>query len=114
MDYANPVKVEIFANLEIVYNYTNINFTDKQKEDPAKLYDLLESNGLLNSIVELIPEEEYSFLIKSIDESIKSIYNYVNSLRGILESVNEDYKDLEYDAVKIKEDMSDPKVIGTL
>ena len=38
-NFANPVKVEVFANLEIMYAYTNISFTDKQKEDPTKLYD---------------------------------------------------------------------------
>ena len=27
-NFANPVKVEVFANLEIMYAYTNISFTD--------------------------------------------------------------------------------------
>ena len=35
-NFANPVKVEVFANLEIMYAYTNISFTDKQKGDPTK------------------------------------------------------------------------------
>jgi len=39
--FYNPVKLDIFLKLEIIFTYTNINFTDKQKEDPSKLYDLL-------------------------------------------------------------------------
>lgn len=114
MDYANPVKVEIFANLEIVYNYTNISFTDKQKEDPAKLYDLLESNGLLNSIMELIPEEEYSFLIESIDECIESIYSYVNSARGIMESIVADYENTDLEASEIEGKIKNPENLKLL
>ena len=109
MDYANPVKVEIFTNLEILFNYTNISFTEKQKEDPVKLYDLLESNGIFNQVIELIPAEEYSFLLKSIDECIKSIYEYVNSARGIMESIAEDYQEVGKDAAEIEGKIRNPE-----
>ena len=46
-NFANPVKISIFTTLEIMYAYTNINFTEKQKEDPSKLYDMLISSGLV-------------------------------------------------------------------
>ena len=109
MQYANPVKVEIFTNLEILYNYTNISFTEKQKEDPVKLYDLLESNGIFNQVIELIPAEEYSFLLESIDECIKSIYKYVNSARGIMESIAEDYKNIGEKANEIEGKIKNPE-----
>ena len=35
-NFANPVLIEVMGSLEIIYAYTNINFTDKQKEDPMK------------------------------------------------------------------------------
>ena len=38
-NFANPVKVEVYFNLELIYNYTNISFTEKQKEDATKIYD---------------------------------------------------------------------------
>lgn len=114
MDYANPVKVEIFTNLEIIYNYTNINFTDKQKEDPVKLYDILESNGFINQVIELIPEEEYSFLIESIDECIKSIYSYVNSVRGIMESIAADYENTDLEASEIEGKIKNPENLKLL
>ena len=36
-NFANPMKLEILTALEIIYAYTNLSFTEKQKEDPAKL-----------------------------------------------------------------------------
>ena len=108
MQYANPVKVEVFASLEILYNYTNIGFTDKQKEDPVKLYDLLESNGVIDEVIKLIPEDEYTFLIDSIDESIVSVYRYVNSARGIMESIVTDYADTSLAADQIEQKIANP------
>ena len=51
-NFANPVKISVFTTLEIMYAYTNINFTDKQKENEYKVYDTLKSNGLLDKILE--------------------------------------------------------------
>ena len=38
-NFSNPVKEDVYFALEIIENYTNISFTDKQKEDLTKLYD---------------------------------------------------------------------------
>lgn len=113
-DFANPVKVEVFTNLELLYNYTNISFTEKQKEDPVKLYDLLESNRIFTEVINLIPSEEYTFLLDSIDECIKSIYGYVNSARGIMESIANDYKDLDLNAANIEEKIQNPENLKLL
>ena len=53
-NFSNPVKENVFLTLEILYHYTNINFTDKQKEDSVKLYDLVVSSGLVNKVTDLI------------------------------------------------------------
>ena len=36
-NFANPVKVEVYVTIAIIEAYTNITFTDKQKEDIPKL-----------------------------------------------------------------------------
>ena len=56
-NFPNPIKIEVIGTLEIIMAYTNISFTEKQKEDVAKLYDLLDSNGVVNTIIAAIPEE---------------------------------------------------------
>lgn len=101
-NFCNPVKVKVYLALGIIDYYTNINFTDKQKEDVVKLYDLLQSNGLLEKIYNAIPKEEYGELIKGMWDSIEAIYTYNNSAMGILDNIGRDYKDMEFDAEAIQ------------
>ena len=108
-NFPNPIKLEVIGALEIVMAYTNLSFTDKQKEDIAKLYDLLESNGIIDMIVSAIPEEEYNFVIDGIDDTVSAIYNYQNSILGILENVSKDYSQLDFDASNIQQALSDPQ-----
>jgi len=108
-NFINEAKLELFEMLEIIYFYTNISFTDKQKEDPAKLFDLFNSSGLLDKIIESIPEEEYFTLNSYVYETANNIYNYRNSIYGILDAVGTDYQNLELDAEKIKQDIANPE-----
>ena len=113
-NFANPVKVSVFTTLEIMYAYTNINFTDKQKEDPTKLYDMLISSGLVEEICKAIPEEEYDKVISGVEESIKAIYKYRNSVLGLLENISTDYSNLNLDATNIHEQLADPNNLALL
>lgn len=108
-NFSNPVKTKVFAALEIMYAYTNINFTDKQKEDAPKLYDLIIGNGLFNEIVHHIPEEEYNDVMDGIFDSVDAIYTYRNSVMGILDTLKEDYSSLDFDASAIQQKLGDPE-----
>ena len=105
-NFANSVKLDLFLSLEIMYEYTNINFTEKQKENPTKLYDLLEENGLIDAVISLIPSTEYQTLYEGVAEISKSVYNYQNSVLGILENVVKDYDGLKFDSKEILGELS--------
>ena len=113
-NFSNPVKENVFLTLEILYHYTNINFTDKQKEDPVKLYDLVVSSGLVNKVTDLIPEEDLDEVINGVAQSIKAIYTYKNSVLGILESISQDYSGLNLEATEIQQKLSDPNNMALL
>ena len=113
-NFSNPVKENVFLTLEILYHYTNINFTDKQKEDPIKLYDLVVSSGLVNKVTNLIPEEELDEVINGVAQSVKAIYTYRNSALGILESISQDYSNLDLDATEIQQKLADPDNMALL
>lgn len=113
-NFANPIKVSIFTTLEIMYAYTNINFTDKQKEDPTKLYDTLISSGLVAAVVNAIPEAEYHEVLCGVSDSIEAVYNYRNSILGILESISADYSQLNFDAEEIQKKLGDPNNMAFL
>ena len=113
-NFSNPIKENVFLTLEILYHYTNINFTDKQKEDPVKLYDLVVSSGLVNKVTDLIPEEELDEVINGVAQSVKAIYAYKNSALGILESISQDYSSLNLDATEIQKKLADPDNMALL
>ena len=104
-NFANPARIMINTVLEIIFAYTtNINFTEKQKEDKLGLYDLLVSSGLWKAVKNKLAEVgELSIIQVTIREVIDEIYKYKNSALGILQAVNEDYNNLDLDATKIQE-----------
>lgn len=108
-NFSNPVKVQVYTILEIIDKYTNISFTEKQKEDVLKLYDLLNSNGLIIEIINTIPEAEHKELVRGIYDTIESVYKYQNSILGILESISQDYSNLNFDASEIQKKLADPQ-----
>ena len=113
-NFSNPVKVSVFTTLEIMYAYTNINFTDKQKEDPTKLYDMLISSGLVCEVINAIPEAEYHEVICGVEDSINAIYTYRNSVMGILDTISTDYSNLDLDASDIQSKIADPENMAFL
>lgn len=108
-NFSNPIKLDVFTNLEIIFTYTNISFTEKQKEDLVKLYDILESNDIFNQIIAAIPSEEYNCIIDGVQKCSDAIYTYRNSVMGILDIVSQDYSDLDLDAQKIQREIADPQ-----
>ena len=108
-NYSNPVKAEVFRDLEVVLAYTNLNFTEKQKEDLPKLYDMLMSSGVLVKIIEAIPEEEYGKICMGVWQSIDSIYKYQNSVLGVLDNISTKYENLQFDAEQIQEVLENPE-----
>lgn len=113
-NFANPVQVEVIGTIEIIAAYTNLSFTEKQKEDYAKLYDLLEENGITKDLIGAIPEDEYAFLIDGINDSVEAVYKYQDSILGILEVISQDYSNLDFDATKIQQQLADPDNLNLL
>ena len=113
-NFSNPVKVSVYTTLEIIEKYTNVNFTEKQKENPTKLYDLLVGNGFAAAVIKAIPEPEYDEILTGIKQTIKSVYKYQNSVLGILDSITTDYSNLNLDADEIRKKIGDPENLALL
>lgn len=102
-NYANPLKTEVYFALEAIRAYTNITFTDKQLEDPQKLYDALSSSGVIDIIFKTIPEAEMTVVRNNIEATQKAFYAYRTSVIGLLEHISTDYSDLDLDITKLQE-----------
>lgn len=87
--YYNPAELEILELLNIIYSYSNISFTDKQKADYSKTYDILVSSGLATAIINAIPEQELNMYKSLIEKSVENLYAYLHSASALVESFSE-------------------------
>lgn len=46
----------------VIFFYTNLEFTDEQKQDVFGTFDILDSNNVISEVLQLIPEEEWNEL----------------------------------------------------
>lgn len=113
-NFTNPLKLDMFLSLEIIFTYTNISFTEKQKEDFVKLFDLLDENKIIEKVISLIPEEEYKTLLDGVYELSENIYKYQTSALGILDTINRDYSNLNLEASEIQQKLNDPNNLTLL
>lgn len=97
----NIGKVNVFFAIKVVEYYTNIVFTDKQKENPVKIYDEIIASGFYEAIMNLIPENELCGLYDWTFETGEQIYKYQNSIYGILDAISTDYEGLNLDIKNI-------------
>lgn len=86
----SPIILDMYFHLFIVYMYTNISFTDKQKENEYKIYDSLKSNGILDKVLEAVPENEYNDLITFLAEELELKERYDLSVSGLISRVIND------------------------
>ena len=85
----NPLKKDMYFHLNLVYMYSSLTFTEKQREDESKLYDTLVSNGLMDLIIEAIPESEYTILYSYLDEQEELLLTYKNTFGGAVTEIIE-------------------------
>ena len=83
-DIYHPVKVDMYFHLYLVYLYTNINFTDKQKEDESKLFDVLLTNGIIEGVITTMPEAEYNMLVNLLNQMIEKNEKYKTTFAGVV------------------------------
>lgn len=112
--FINSGKLYTYMILEIILAYTNINLTDKQKEEVGKTYDLIVSSGLSSKIFEVINPYEYQQLKTWIIDTADSIYKYRNSVLGILQTIKEDYADADFKAEDITNKLKNSEDIQLL
>lgn len=113
-NFINAAALYMFRDLELVFRYTNIRFTEKQLSKPAELYDLLDSSGLLRAIIHAIPDREYSLIDSWLKDTAKNIYEYRNSAYGIMDALAKDYSNLQLDVETLQKSIADPQNMALL
>ena len=79
-DHVNDVKMEAYANVFAIMYCTSIEFTDEEKADPIKIYDNLQNAGLLEKIVETLPQYWNSDYVNSLIDAKSGFIGWLNRL----------------------------------
>lgn len=105
--FYNIVKLTVFYTIEMLSAYTNISFTEKQLEDPKKLYDIIVLNNIWETVKDSIPEKERDYIWDNTCALAREITEYNHSALGILKLMSDDYENLNFDVQEITEKLSD-------
>ena len=112
--YYNIAQINTFLDREIIYAYSNITFTAKQKEEFIKNYDLMKSNGFINEFMTHMDIVELTDLHQWTTECLENIYAYNHSLMGMLENSQQNFDNLNLDATEIRDKIADPENLELL
>ena len=104
--FYNIVKLTVFYTIEMLRAYTNISFTEKQLEDPQKLYDIIVLNKIWDTVKQSIPEDEVNYLWENTCTLAREITNYNHSALGILNLLSNDYDNLSLDTTDMANKLS--------
>ncbi len=104
----NEFKLNLYFELNLVYTYSNISFTDKQREDEFKIYDNLKSNGFFEKFLAAMNEDEYNELFAQLNAIKEATTQNRLSAGGVISQIIEDLPANAEAAAKIVESF-DPK-----
>ena len=86
----NEMKLDMYFNLYIIYMYTDIEFTDEEKEDEFKLYNELDSNDIIISVIDAMEDTEYDNLLNYLEIMKKNNVKYRKSAAALFQSFIQD------------------------
>lgn len=113
--FYNPIKIEAFSTLEILFMYTNLSFTETQKKDLSKLFDIVVSNGLAKEVMAAIPKNELDGLLELVYTSANGIYEQMNSAMAVVESLTtQDTTEMSKQIVDLQEKLANPENLTLL
>jgi hypothetical protein len=112
--FVNTIQLDVYLMIEIIKNYTNIEFAEDDLDNPAELYDQLNIQGIIDKVINKLPREELDYLIKGTNDTINSYYEQRNSLRGIMEDIVKDYGELDLNAENIQNKLNNSENIDFL
>ena len=111
--YYNDARIDMNTFVEVLFAYTDIKFTDKQKENYAAIYDKFMANDLYLPFIQLI-DSEYTYITGYVYNIIRHMYDYRNSVYGILDVISTDYSNLKLNADEITKDLQNPEQLTLL
>ena len=86
----NEVKLECYFHLNIIYLYTDIEFSAEDREDEMELYDILDRNDIIDQVIATIGEDEYIDLRDKLIRTQRDNMKYKNTAAAVLTRIVQD------------------------
>ena len=83
----HPLQLKKYYELGLVYMYSDIVFSEKDRADEAQIYDDLWASGLLDEIIKRIAPREIQTCAEMLKETKIAIEKYKVSAVGIVETL---------------------------
>lgn len=80
----NPLFLDMYFHLNIIYCYTDIVIGMEDREDEMDLYDILQTNGIIDKVIELMDEDEYNYLFNMLNAYKEDLCNYRTTMASVL------------------------------
>lgn len=108
----SPLRVNVYFAIGLIRSYCGIHFDEDMRVDEA--YDMLESLGIVDKIIESIPIEEREYIETLINDTIKDIARYNNSFAGIMAVMSLDSQELDTSIKDILENVKNKEGLEVL
>lgn len=86
----NPIKLDIYYHLYLVYTYTNIVFSNEDRADELALYDALLSSGFMEEFLKHINIRDYTEMQDEIERIAEMKMKYNVSTASIIKKFVDD------------------------
>lgn len=106
--FVNPLLSQIHFAIEMVKEYLNLNITEKQSENTAKLYDKLLNAGVINFLWENLPEGELNAMEDCFADLVDFYNTYNMSAAGVVKAISGDYMATQTNVDEIVDVLGNP------
>lgn len=91
----NELKLDAYFALHYIYLYTDIEFSDEDREDELALYDVLNDNNVFEQILAAQADEEggnaeYDYLFETLQVMKELSLDYKNTAAAVLQKIIQD------------------------
>ena len=123
LSFWNPATKSMWYNITLIEAYVdNLSFDDyfekyengeKTEEAYSHLFDYLEANGIIDDIIDSLPTDKI-LLSSWMEAGVRNYYTHRESVLGILETISQDYSNLNLEATSIQEKLQNKEGIELL
>ena len=86
----NEIKLDIYFHLNLIYLYTDLEFSPEDKEDEMELFDKLESSGIINEVIMHMDQTEYNNLEEYLVDTKEILEKYKHTAAAVLRTFVQD------------------------